>query len=66
MSSRFEAGDVRDIDVESRLGEECRLRNPWGRSCVVEEVGGSSRVLEGDMLRFTTIRRGKYRICPKE
>jgi hypothetical protein len=66
VSSKFEAGAVRDIDIESRSGEECRLRNPWGRSCVVEEVDGSSRILEGDVLRFNTVPGSKYRIRPRE
>jgi hypothetical protein len=64
--SKFEAGAVRDIDVESRLGEECRIRNPWGRSCVVEDIGGSSRILEGEVLRFNTVLNSKYRIHPEE
>ena len=66
VSSKFEAGAVREIEVESRLGEECRLRNPWGRPCVVEDVGGSSRILEGGLLRFNTVPGSKYRIHPKE
>lgn len=66
VSSKFDKGTVQVVEVESRFGEECRLRNPWNRPCVVQEVGGPSRMLAGDVLRFTTIRRGKYRICPEE
>lgn len=62
VSSKFEEGAVKIVEVESRLGEECRLRNPWDQPCVVEEVGGASRSLEGDLLCFSTIRNKIYRI----
>jgi hypothetical protein len=66
VTSKYEAGAVKEFEVESRRGEECRLRNPWGRPCVVEEVDGSSRILEGDVVRFNTVPGSKYRIHPRE
>ena len=66
VSSKFDKGTVQVVEVESRFGEECRLRNPWNRPCVVQEVGGPSRMLAGDLLRFTTIRGATYRIRPEE
>ena len=29
---------VTQIKIESRLGEECRVRNPWDGACMVQEV----------------------------
>ncbi|MFM8221369.1 MAG: glycosyl hydrolase family 95 catalytic domain-containing protein, partial [Planctomycetaceae bacterium] len=55
VTSRFDKGTVDFVEVESRLGEECRLRNPWQRPCVVREGGGPPRLLEGEVLRFATI-----------
>jgi len=66
VSSKFDKGTVQVVEVASRFGEECRLRNPWNRPCVVQEVGGPSQILAGDVLRFTTIRGATYRICPAE
>lgn len=64
VSSKIETGAVHFVEIESRLGEECRLRNPWDRSCIVQEIGGPSQVLENDMLCFPTKRGAMYRISP--
>jgi hypothetical protein len=64
VSSKIETGAVHFVEIESRLGEECRLRNPWDRSCIVQEVGGPSQVLENDLLCFPTKRGAMYRISP--
>jgi hypothetical protein len=64
VSSKIETGAVHFVELESRLGEECRLRNPWDRSCIVQEVGGPSQVLENDLLCFPTERGAMYRISP--
>jgi hypothetical protein len=66
VSSKFDTGAVVQIEIESRRGEECRLRNPWNRPCIVQDVDGPSRVLEGDLLRFTTTRGSQYRIRPAD
>ena len=65
VTSSVKSGQVEFIEVESRLGETCRLRNPWGRDCVVKEIGGSTKEFSGDILRFETQRGKKYRILPK-
>jgi hypothetical protein len=64
VSSRIATGAVHFVEIESRLGEECRLRNPWDRSCIVQEVGGPSQVLEKEVLCFPTKPGAIYRISP--
>jgi hypothetical protein len=66
VSSKIDGGVVMLVEIESRLGEECLLRNPWDRSCIVQEVDGASRVLEGSVIRFPTTRGRRYHIRPTE
>ena len=66
VTSRFDKGTVDFVEVESRLGEDCRLRNPWQRPCVVREGGGPPRLLEGDVLRFSTSQGTSYHVCPAD
>ena len=39
VTAAVRKGEVEFVEVESRLGEECRLRNPWGGTCRLVEVG---------------------------
>ncbi|MFM7250454.1 MAG: glycosyl hydrolase family 95 catalytic domain-containing protein [Planctomycetaceae bacterium] len=64
VSSRFERGTVVRIEIESRRGEECRVRHPFGGACMVQEVDGSSRVVEGPVIRFPTTSGGIYTMRP--
>lgn len=65
VSSKIDNGTVAFIEVESRLGEECRLRNPWVGPCIVAEIGGSEREFKGQLLKFDTASGKRYRIRPK-
>jgi len=62
VSGEIQQGKVGVVEIHSRLGEECRLRNPWGGACLVTEVGGPSRVLSGEILRFGTAAGRRYRV----
>jgi len=66
VSASCAAGKVDAIEVHSRLGETCRLRNCWGGRCVVDEAGGVTRELDGDILTFNTVPGKTYRILPAE
>jgi len=66
VSSEVKKGRVQFVEIESRLGEECRLRNPWGRTCVVSEMNGGGRELAGELLRFQTAAGTRYRCICKE
>ena len=70
VTSSFRGGAVEFVEIESRLGEECRLRNPWGKPCQLNllDAGGDNtagEVLDGDILRFDTAAQGRYRIVPQ-
>jgi hypothetical protein len=65
VTSAARNGEVEFVEVESRLGETCRLRNPWGGACVVTEIGGAARDLAGEVLTFDTVRGRRYRVLPQ-
>lgn len=64
VSSKFDSGTIISIEIESRQGEECRVRNPWDRACIVQEVGGPKRVVEGPVIRFPTSGGRRYSVSP--
>ena len=51
------------VEIESLLGELCRVRNPWGDACLVT-VGGMDRTLRGEVVSFGTDRGGRYLLRP--
>jgi hypothetical protein len=62
VSSAAREGEVLLVEIESRRGETCRLRNPWGRPCNLLETDGETQVLSGDTLPFDTKPGKVYRI----
>jgi hypothetical protein len=48
------------VEVLSRRGERCQLRNPWGGRCLVQLASGASWEVAGDLLTFDTVPREKY------
>jgi len=65
VTAAISDGEVEFVDIESRLGETCRIRNPWDGTCLVNEIGGDSQKLDGDILCFGTEQGNHYRILPK-
>ena len=65
VTSSIRNGDVDFVEIESRVGETCQLRNPWGKPCLVTEIGGNAQELDGDILRFATGKGRLYRVLPK-
>jgi hypothetical protein len=59
------SGKVEFVEVQSRLGETCRLRNPWRTPCLVAEIGGKPRRLDDDVLSFDTAQGKRYRVLPE-
>ncbi len=57
-------GEVQFIEIESRLGEKCRVRNPWKEPARLSESTGSGERVEGAVLEFATTRGGRYRLVP--
>ena len=64
VTSEIKAGKVGFVEIESRLGEECRLRNPWGAECLLTESDEPDRKLIGDLLRFSTKVGKRYHLSP--
>ena len=65
VSSEIQHGKVALVEIESRRGEECRLRNPWSGTCTVSEVDGPDRACDGELLRFETTAGKRYRVSPR-
>jgi hypothetical protein len=65
VSATMRSGRIGPVEVKSRLGEECRVRNPWPNPCHVETDDGRRRkdasVIEG-VIRFPTQPGGCYRL----
>ena len=65
VTSTIDNGQVKVVEIKSRLGETCHLRNPWGTSCNVTEVGDSSQHISGEILTFETSPDKTYRVFPE-
>jgi len=55
---------VESIELESRLGETCRLRNPWNSPCLINENGEAPVTVTGEIIVFATKSGGCYRVLP--
>ena len=66
MSSAAREGEVLLVEFESRRGETCRLRNPWGWPCDITERDGEAQVLTGEILQFDTKPGNGYRVLPQQ
>jgi hypothetical protein len=64
VHSRYAAGAVELVEVHSRRGETCRLRNPWGKRCRLESASGPTREFEGEVVIFHTVPGGTYIMSP--
>lgn len=40
VSASMEGGQIAPVEIESRRGETCRLRNPWPTACQIETPDG--------------------------
>lgn len=69
VTSSIRGGVIEFIQIESRFGETCRLRNPWNKPCRVSEgknLGGENPTdnLEGEILLFETKEGELYEVSP--
>ncbi len=64
VTSSIEGGEVKFVEITSRLGEECRVRNPWGGKVEVRREGEGARQLEGDIIKFATAGGAQYLLIP--
>jgi glycosyl hydrolase family 95 len=59
VTSSIERGQIGFVELESQVGGDCKLRNPWGESEVtLYRDGKQSENLKGSLLRFPT-RKGE-------
>jgi hypothetical protein len=59
-------GEVMFVGIESRRGETCTMRNPWGNeSCLLTEVGGRHWEVNSGIIQFETQATRQYMIRPK-
>lgn len=65
VTSTIRKGEVAFVEVESRLGEICQIRNPWDMTCTVIGVDTETKEISGKILRFDTQPGGYYTILPK-
>ena len=66
ITSVVQHGEVAFVEIESRRGEPCRLRNPWGVPCRVSETGGTAQELDGDILCFEAEQGKRCRVLPTD
>ncbi|OPZ83065.1 MAG: hypothetical protein BWY76_02456 [bacterium ADurb.Bin429] len=68
VTAAIRGGEIQAVGIESRRGEDCRIRNPWPGACRVETADGSPCPLRSDdsMLCFPTVRGGAYRLIRTE
>ena len=69
VSATVRSARIGPVEIESRMGEECRVRNPWPNPCRVETGDGKScedmSITEG-VIRFPTQPGGRYRLLADE
>ena len=60
VTASFKSGRVEFVELESRAGSACRLRNPWGEA----RVSVRGRVLSGPLLEFSTRQGERIKVVP--
>lgn len=65
ITSSMQNGAVEFIEIESRHGEICRLRNPWDVACKISNVDDALLKVDGDLLTFPTRAGSHYTILPR-
>jgi len=65
VSATIRAGVVQRIEITSRLGEACRVRNPWPEAAdVTIQSHAVCQHVSGKIFRFTTEPGGVYDLIP--
>jgi hypothetical protein len=66
VTSMRKNGVIPFVEIESRLGGVCQLRNPWNAPCFLAEEGKRKQPQSGDILRFKTKAGKRYQLFPKD
>ena len=63
VTAAIRGGEIQAVEIESRRGGTCRLRNPWGGPCAVrEEKHAGDRRVAGETLVLETEAGARYRV----
>lgn len=65
VRSAWNHGEVEFVEIESRKGGWCQLRNPWAATCLIEDSHGNVHNSSAEILQFKTRPNVKYLILPK-
>ncbi len=61
VSSSLQGGKIRFVEIQSQLGGECRIRNPWpGSEVVLLADGREQGTLKDPLLKFPTDKGKSY------
>ena len=62
ISAAMQNGRIAHVEIESRLGEACRLRNPWPTACRIQRHDGKfcARGAAAEVVAFSTRPGGRY------
>ena len=63
VTASMRDGQIESVEIESRLGETCRVRNPWGTPVILATETESER-LDGGLLSFETVAGAHYTLLP--
>jgi hypothetical protein len=64
VRARCASGVVDYVEIDSRLGETCWLRNPWNGAVQIRQFDGPTWQLSGELLEFTTQPGVRYLLTP--
>ena len=67
VTAEARQGRLTRLEICSRRGETCRLRNPWpGSSLLVHHPGGETQRLAGALCAFSSVAGETYTLEPAE
>ena len=64
VHSAIRGGRVQNVELESKSGAECSLKNPWGDGAVVLRRNEKPELLRGAVLQFPTSKGEKIVVSP--
>lgn len=66
VSSSMEKGQIQSVEIQSQVGGECRLRNPWPEATLtLHRNGKQAEDVSGSLLTFATARGETIIVVPR-
>ncbi len=63
VTASIRDGEIEFVEIESRLGETCRVRNPWNTAVTVTTADKADR-FDTDLICFDTVAGARYKMLP--